>query len=176
MDCEDEAGLAEGALAPLKSPLVNARTGLTTNLGQVLEDVGQHKCLHLVLLRFFGWGLHWIYIVCIAGKAGCILKLIVIANYFEVPDANTLPRWRPLWRRSLKLGQEWWLFLLALLRFVEHQPIWAQYVLIWNNHHADMIFVNNFTRPAFLGTNFTQKVCTSQPCQIYDKLTCVEIG
>ena len=54
MDCEDEAGLAEGALAPLKSPLVNARTGLTTNLGQVLEDVGQHKCLHLVLLRFFG--------------------------------------------------------------------------------------------------------------------------
>jgi len=54
MDCEDEAGLAEGALAPLKSPLVNARTGLTTNLGQVLDDVGQHKCLHLVLLRFFG--------------------------------------------------------------------------------------------------------------------------
>jgi len=56
VDCEDEAGLVEGALAPLKSPLVNARTGLPTNLGQVLEemDVGQHKCLHLVLLRFFG--------------------------------------------------------------------------------------------------------------------------
>ena len=73
MDCEDEAGLAEGALAPLKSPLVNARTGLPTNLGQVLEemDVGQHKCLHLVLLRFFGWGLHWIFKVCIAGGPGC---------------------------------------------------------------------------------------------------------
>jgi len=56
VDCEDQTGLAEGALAPLKSSLVNARTGLPTNLGQVLEDldVGQHKCLHLVLLRFFG--------------------------------------------------------------------------------------------------------------------------
>ena len=55
-DLEDLAGLVEGDLAPLKTPLVNARTGLATNLGQVLEetDVGQHKCLHLVLLRFFG--------------------------------------------------------------------------------------------------------------------------
>ena len=56
VDLEDLAGLVEGDLAPLKTPLVNARTGLATNLGLVLEetDVGQHKCLHLVLLRFFG--------------------------------------------------------------------------------------------------------------------------
>jgi len=56
VDLEDLAGLAKGDLAPLKTPLINARTGLATNLGQVLEetDVGQHKCLHLVLLRFFG--------------------------------------------------------------------------------------------------------------------------
>jgi len=56
VDLEDLAGLVEGDLAPLKTPLVSARTGLATNLGQVLEetDVGQHKCLHLVLLRFFG--------------------------------------------------------------------------------------------------------------------------
>ena len=56
VDGEDLAGLVEGSLAPLKTPLVNARSGLATNLGRVLEEtaVGQHKCLHLVLLRFFG--------------------------------------------------------------------------------------------------------------------------
>jgi|ERR1712172_108344 len=56
VDLEDLAGLAEGDLAPLKTPLINARTSLAINLGQVLKetDVGQHKCLHLVLLRFFG--------------------------------------------------------------------------------------------------------------------------
>jgi len=56
VDGEDLTGLVEGALAPLQTPLVNARSGLATNLGQVLEETafGQHKCLHLVLLRFFG--------------------------------------------------------------------------------------------------------------------------
>lgn len=56
VDCEDPPGLDVGAVAPLNIPLVNARTNLTTNLGQVLDETiaGQQKCLHLVLLRFFG--------------------------------------------------------------------------------------------------------------------------
>ena len=48
---------------------------------------------------------------------------VAIDSSFEVPDANTLPRWKPPWGRSPKLGQEWWLFLLALLRFLGHQHV-----------------------------------------------------
>ena len=58
-----------------------------------------------------------------SAKFALLEELVDIDNDFEVPDANTLPRWRTPWRRSPKLGQEWWLFLLALLRFLGHQHV-----------------------------------------------------
>jgi len=56
-DSKGPQGLDVGTNAPLATRLVNARTGVFTHLGQVLQEATldqENKCLHLVLLRFFG--------------------------------------------------------------------------------------------------------------------------
>ena len=79
-DSKGPQGLDVGTNAPLATGLVNARTGVLTQLGQVLQEatLGQeNKCLHLVLLRFFGWGVK----SCIIIKAHYISK----SKYIQGP-------------------------------------------------------------------------------------------
>ena len=117
VDSKDPHGLDVGTNAPLATGLVNARTGVLTQLGQVLQEATQgqeNKCLHLVLLRFFGWGVK-----------SCYAHYISISKYqmSKVRDARTLPRWKPPWRRWLKLGLVWSLFLLGHLRLSRDQTL-----------------------------------------------------
>ena len=57
-----------------------------------------------------------------------LFMLFIFQNQsmFKVHDARTLPRWKPPWRRWLKLGLVRSLFLLGHLRLS-----WAQTLLIW---------------------------------------------
>jgi len=56
VDSGESEGLRKGDLAPLQLPLVEAKTGCATSLGEILgceEEGEQQQCLHLVLLRHF---------------------------------------------------------------------------------------------------------------------------
>lgn len=53
VDSGETEGLKKGDLAPLQLPLVEAKTGCATTLGEILGGGEVEQCLHLVLLRHF---------------------------------------------------------------------------------------------------------------------------